>query len=64
MASIIIWFRLFILPELTSYIIKSKNIEGLTFDLLLQKPDSLAVAFNSSEVKVPSRDVLRIELRG
>jgi hypothetical protein len=63
MASIASWFRLFVLPELTSYIIKSKNIEGLTFDFLLQKPVSLAVAFNSSEVKVPSRDVLRIELR-
>jgi len=64
MASIASWFRLLDLPELASYIIKSKNIEGLTFDFLFKKPASLAVWINSFSVKTSSSDSLNLKDQG
>jgi hypothetical protein len=60
LASIASWFRLLDFPELASYIIKSKNTEGLTFDFLFKKPASLAVEINSSSVKTLSRDLFTV----
>jgi hypothetical protein len=60
MASIASWFRLLDFPELASYIIKSKNTEGLTFDLRFKNPASLAVEVNSFSVKTSSTELLNL----